>query len=134
MATSMGMRLPFIIFPVSSTMQNSRSPGTPRSVSVTRSRSSIASALTGATWIQATRAYTSPLSVHTRSVRIWTVGHGTRSIDELIAVLRESGIATLTDVRTYPGSRRHPQFGQAAIRGSLEAHGIGYVHLPGLGG
>jgi len=67
-------------------------------------------------------------------MRIWTVGHGTRSIDELIAVLREPGIATLADVRTYPGSRRHPQFGQAAVRGSLEAQGIAYLHLPGLGG
>src|SRR5437763_1186950 len=67
-------------------------------------------------------------------MRIRTVGHGTRSIDEFIAVLGEPGIATLADVRTYPGSRRHPQFGQAALRGSLEAHDIAYVHLPGLGG
>src|SRR5436190_1956070 len=67
MATRIGTRLPLIIFPVSSTMQNSRSPGTPRSVSMTRRRSSIASALTGATWIQATRAFTPPLSVRARA-------------------------------------------------------------------
>jgi uncharacterized protein (DUF488 family) len=38
------------------------------------------------------------------------------------------------DVRRYPGSRRNPQFGQAALEQSLVEAGIGYVHEPDLGG
>ena len=71
---------------------------------------------------------------HTRWVRIWSVGHGTRPIDDLIATLREAGVVTLADVRAQPGSRRHPQFGQSALRASLTGAGIAYLHLPGLGG
>ena len=67
-------------------------------------------------------------------MRIWTIGHGTRSIDEFIAVLRDANVVTLADIRTYPGSRRHPQFGQAALRTSLSAAGIAYMHLRALGG
>jgi uncharacterized protein (DUF488 family) len=67
-------------------------------------------------------------------VRICSVGHGRRSIEELIAVLREANVRTLADIRTVPGSRRHPQFGQAPLRDSLAQTGIGYVHLRGLGG
>ena len=71
---------------------------------------------------------------HNRPVRIWTVGHGTRSVEELIAVLREAGVASVADVRTYPGSHRRPQFGQAPLRDAFAAAGIGYEHLRGLGG
>lgn len=67
-------------------------------------------------------------------MRIWTIGHGTRPIEELIDALQGAGVTTLADVRTFPGSRRHPQFGQAALRASLATAGIAYVHLPGLGG
>ncbi len=62
------------------------------------------------------------------------VGHGRRTVEELIAVLREASVRTLADIRTVPGSRRHPQFGQAPLRDSLAKAGIGYVHLRGLGG
>ena len=65
---------------------------------------------------------------------IWSIGHGTRTIEELLAVLGEAGINVLADVRSAPGSRRHPQFGQHALEGSLTAAGIEYVHLRGLGG
>src|ERR1044071_4062296 len=67
-------------------------------------------------------------------MRIWSVGHGARPIEELLAVLAEASIRTLADIRTFPGSRRHPQFGQSAVRDSLAAAGIEYVHLRGLGG
>ena len=71
---------------------------------------------------------------HTRRVRIWTVGHGTRPIAELLAILREVEIAALADIRSMPGSRRHPQFAQNALRDSLAGAGIAYVHLRALGG
>jgi len=65
---------------------------------------------------------------------LWTVGHSTRSIDELIDLLRAYAIALLVDVRRYPASRRHPQFNEAALAESLKARGIAYQHLPELGG
>ena len=67
-------------------------------------------------------------------MRIWTIGHGTRPIEEFIAILREAKIERLADVRTFPGSRRHPQFGQEALRASLAGAGMAYAHLAGLGG
>lgn len=67
-------------------------------------------------------------------MRIWTIGHGTRAIEEFLAVLRDAKVVTLVDVRSVPGSRRHPQFGKAELRESLTATGIAYMHLPGLGG
>lgn len=65
---------------------------------------------------------------------IHTIGHSTRSVEELIGLLRESGIRLLVDVRRYPGSRRHPQFGRDALAAALRAAGIEYVHEPDLGG
>jgi uncharacterized protein (DUF488 family) len=67
-------------------------------------------------------------------MRIWSIGHGTRPVHELIAILRDALVVTLADVRTYPGSRRNPQYGQAALRSSLTDAGVAYLHLPGLGG
>ena len=46
---------------------------------------------------------------------VFTIGHGTRAVEELIACLDESGVRTLVDVRRFPGSRRNPQFGQARL-------------------
>jgi uncharacterized protein (DUF488 family) len=66
--------------------------------------------------------------------KVWSVGHGTRPVGELIAVLNEAGITALADVRSVPGSRRHPQFGRATLTASLADAGIEYVHLRGLGG
>lgn len=66
--------------------------------------------------------------------RVWTIGHGARSGDELVATLQEAGVATLVDVRRFPGSRRNPQFNQAALSAELESVGIAYVHSPDLGG
>jgi uncharacterized protein (DUF488 family) len=67
-------------------------------------------------------------------VRVYTVGHGTRPIEELLEVLEEAGARTLVDVRRYPSSRRHPQFDQAALAASLAEAGIGYRHAVELGG
>lgn len=65
---------------------------------------------------------------------VWSIGHGTRAVEELLAVLGEAGIRMLADVRSAPGSRRHPQFGQSALASSLAAAGVDYIHLRGLGG
>ncbi|HEV8580745.1 MAG TPA: DUF488 domain-containing protein [Thermoanaerobaculia bacterium] len=65
---------------------------------------------------------------------VFTIGHSTRTIAELLQLLAEHGIEVLVDVRRYPGSRRHPQFSRAALAASLAGAGIEYVHEPDLGG
>src|SRR4029077_3760756 len=67
-------------------------------------------------------------------LRIYTVGHSTRAFDELLAMLRARGVATLVDVRTIPRSRRNPQFARESLSESLSRAAIRYLHLPGLGG
>jgi uncharacterized protein (DUF488 family) len=65
---------------------------------------------------------------------IWTIGHSTRSIEDLIDLLKAYGIQLLVDVRRYPASRRYPHFNAANLFSSLGAEGIGYRHAPDLGG
>jgi len=67
-------------------------------------------------------------------VRIYSVGHGARSIEELVATLGSAKIAALVDVRSFPGSRRHPQFGKEALAASLAERGVEYAWEPRLGG
>jgi uncharacterized protein (DUF488 family) len=73
-------------------------------------------------------------ATHEPTTTIWTVGHSTRGIEELLAVLDAYGIELVVDVRRFPGSRRLPQFASHALGASLEAHGIAYRWLPALGG
>jgi len=65
---------------------------------------------------------------------IYTVGHSTRSSEELLALLGEAGVERLADVRAFPTSRRHPQFNRDALADWLGAAGIDYRHMPALGG
>ena len=68
------------------------------------------------------------------ALRIWTIGHSTRSADEFVALLRESGVDGLADVRTIPKSRRHPHFARENLAERLTREGIEYRHFPALGG
>ena len=65
---------------------------------------------------------------------IYTIGHSTRAIDELIALLAAHSVTQLADVRTVPKSRRHPHFSKEALSASLPAAGIAYRHVAALGG
>jgi uncharacterized protein (DUF488 family) len=65
---------------------------------------------------------------------IYTIGHSTRTTDELIALLRENGVDLLVDVRTVPRSRFNPQFNTDALPEPLAEAGIGYHHIAALGG
>jgi uncharacterized protein (DUF488 family) len=65
---------------------------------------------------------------------IWTVGHSTRSIDELLKLLAAGEVKVLADVRRFPGSRRYPHFNQEALTKSLAEAGIEYQHFVELGG
>ena len=70
----------------------------------------------------------------THELEVWTIGHSTRPLEEFLALLREHRIEALADVRSFPGSRRHPQYGGDALRESLGQNGIVYRWLPALGG
>jgi uncharacterized protein (DUF488 family) len=65
---------------------------------------------------------------------IRTVGHGTADADDLGELLRGAGVTEVVDVRRFPGSRRHPEFGAEAMASWLPGHGVGYRHLESLGG
>jgi uncharacterized protein (DUF488 family) len=67
-------------------------------------------------------------------VTVFTIGHGVRSAEELIATLNEASVRTLVDVRRFPGSRRNPQFNQAPLAAALAGEGIEYRHAVELGG
>ena len=65
---------------------------------------------------------------------LYTFGHSTRTIEELIAALRAHQIQMLADIRAFPASRRLPQFNREALEKSLPEAGIRYVWLKALGG
>jgi uncharacterized protein (DUF488 family) len=69
-----------------------------------------------------------------RESRVYTLGHSTRSLEEVLAMLDGVHVATVADVRRHPGSRRFPHFQQHALARSLATHGIAYAHLAELGG
>jgi uncharacterized protein (DUF488 family) len=63
-----------------------------------------------------------------------TIGHSTRTVEEFIGLLRAHAVSRVVDVRTVPRSRHNPQFNKASLPGSLKKAGLGYVHMPKLGG
>ncbi|MEO6952546.1 MAG: DUF488 domain-containing protein [Polyangia bacterium] len=65
---------------------------------------------------------------------LYTIGHSTRSLAELVDILRGWGITRLVDIRTIPRSRTNPQFNMEALPDSLRPEGISYVQIPALGG
>jgi len=65
---------------------------------------------------------------------LWTIGHSTRPIEELIEALISFKIKVLVDVRSFPGSRRYPQFNREQLKVVLAEAGIEYLHFPELGG
>jgi len=65
---------------------------------------------------------------------VYTVGHSTRSANELLELLGDAEVRLLVDVRAFPSSRRHPQFNREALAAWLPEAGIEYRHMPGLGG
>ena len=71
---------------------------------------------------------------HQTASLVLTIGHSTRSIEEFVELLEVHGAGCLIDVRTMPRSRRNPQFNVDTLPEQLAARGIGYLHLPELGG
>jgi len=69
-----------------------------------------------------------------RAEAVWTIGHSTRSGDELISLLQACGIKSLGDVRRFPASRRHPQFNRSALESSIAEASMHYAWFEALGG
>lgn len=67
-------------------------------------------------------------------IRLYTIGHSTRTLDELIALLRAFGVSIVVDIRTIPRSRHNPQFEREVLRAALRRHRIRYAHVGALGG
>ena len=65
---------------------------------------------------------------------LYTIGHSTRTLEELIAALRAHEIKILVDIRAFPSSRRLLQFNRDALEKTLPEAGIRYVWMKGLGG
>jgi len=65
---------------------------------------------------------------------LYTIGHSTRTLAELIGMLQEPGVTRVADVRRYPRSGRHPHFNIETLPASLADAGIDYRHMPALGG
>jgi len=67
-------------------------------------------------------------------VRVFTIGHGARPAEELVASLRAAGVGALVDVRRFPSSRRHPHFNGDVLAATLADGAIAYRHEVELGG
>jgi uncharacterized protein (DUF488 family) len=67
-------------------------------------------------------------------LKLFTIGHSTRPLDEFISLLHEFKIETLVDIRRFPGSRKFPHFNRESLKMTLPAAGIEYIWLENLGG
>ena len=65
---------------------------------------------------------------------LFTIGHSTRNLEELISALKAHAIQTLVDIRRFPMSRRLPHFNRESLERALPEAGIGYVWMKELGG
>lgn len=70
---------------------------------------------------------------HTQLI-VYTIGHSTRSLNELVELLRSFGIERLVDVRTIPRSRHNPQFNYDNLSRFLRNRHFSYRHMKDLGG
>ena len=65
---------------------------------------------------------------------LYTIGHSTRTLDELVSALQAHAIETLVDIRAFPMSRRLPHFNRESLETELPKRGIQYVWMKALGG
>lgn len=72
--------------------------------------------------------------MRTENKIIYTIGHSTRSLEEFIKLLKPFNIQLVADIRSFPGSKRFPQYNKQNLMQTLPQHGILYQHFPGLGG
>jgi len=65
---------------------------------------------------------------------VWTVGHSTRTVAELAAVVKAHGVEEIVDIRSIRRSRANPQFNETRIKGALGKRGVKYRIDEALGG
>jgi uncharacterized protein (DUF488 family) len=65
---------------------------------------------------------------------VYSIGHSTRTLADLVAALKGHGMKTLVDIRAFPMSRRLPHFNRESLEAELPKHGVAYVWLKELGG
>lgn len=65
---------------------------------------------------------------------VYTIGHSTHTLEEFLEMLQSFKIKMVVDIRSFPGSRKFPQFNNENLKVSLPANDIGYIHLKELGG
>jgi uncharacterized protein (DUF488 family) len=76
----------------------------------------------------------STVHVTTDRIRIWTIGHSTRSLEDFLALLQLHRIQVIADVRRFPGSRKYPHFNAESLKARLRENGIIYEWFAELGG
>ena len=76
----------------------------------------------------------SPLASNEVMATLYTIGHSTRTLEELVEALQAHSIQTLVDIRSFPMSRRLPHFNRESLEKTLPAAGIQYVWMKDLGG
>ncbi len=67
-------------------------------------------------------------------VVIFSIGHSTRSLDDLLQLLRAHGVQRLVDIRSIPRSRHNSQFNRETLSRFLRNRRIAYRHMKSLGG
>jgi uncharacterized protein (DUF488 family) len=67
-------------------------------------------------------------------LRIFTIGHSNRTLEDFLALLKGFGIEVVADIRRYPGSRKWPHFNRESLEGTLKTNGINYLWFESLGG
>lgn len=65
---------------------------------------------------------------------LYTIGHSNHPFEAFLGMLKAYEVLLVADVRTIPKSRHNPQFNTDIVGPALDAEGIGYRHLPALGG
>ena len=65
---------------------------------------------------------------------LYTIGHSNRPLEEFLGLVDAHAVRGIADVRSFPTSRRWPHFSRDTLAAALQAHGVKYVWIPGLGG
>ena len=68
------------------------------------------------------------------TTRVFTIGHSTHPAEDFLRMLESNGVESVIDVRTVPGSRHNPQYGEKELEAWLPDSGISYGRMKELGG
>jgi len=69
-----------------------------------------------------------------QALKVFTIGHSSRSFEQFLSLLQEFGVKVIADIRRYPGSEKFPHFNSRMLSGLLAAADFGYIWFEALGG